>query len=352
MVGDNDDMAPEATKRIPGSRHEVLVATARGESIRGWVENLNLSSGVVRIFAESGPRTTASRSVALDVIKTIGFVRSEPHGGTAVQGFPRSARLVTVRFHDGETMRGVSQDTSGGRYGMFLVPVGSQWFDRVFVPTVAIAELASVQPLGKVLTGKKMVTREDVDRAVERQEARRKERLGDVLVRTKVISDDQLQQGLASQDETRSQRIGEILVARGFITQAELEEAIAAQHRQRNMRLGEVMVEMGIATHKMIGLALAIQYSLPFLDVSTQVIDPSVRAVMSAHTAREWSVIPLSQQEDGVTVAIADPTVSAPIEQLRFESGRAVIEVVGLERDIQRAIDVLYGPATGGAEPG
>jgi hypothetical protein len=316
------------------------------------VENLNLSSGAIRVFNQSGPRTTDSRSVALDAVKTIGFLKPVTQLDTVATGFPRSARLVTVRFHDGETMRGVSQDASGGRFGMFLVPVGSQWFDRVFVPTMAIAELVSVQPLGEVLTGKGIVTREGVDRAVERQEARRKERLGEVLIRTKVISDDQLQQGLALHDEAQSQRIGEILVARGFITQADLDEAITIQSGQRTMRLGEVMVEMGIATHKMIGLALAIQFSLPFLDVSAQVIDPSVRAVMPAHTAREWGVVPLSLQEGGITVAVADPTVTAPIEQLRFDSGRVVIEVVGLERDIQRAIDRLYGPAKDGAASG
>ena len=104
------------------------------------------------------------------------------------------------------------------------------------------------------------------------------------------------------------------------------------------------MVGLGYATYKMIGIALAIQYNIPFMDLSSQTIDSQLRELVPVKIARRLQVMPLSVQRGVLTVAIADPTEQAAIEELRNVVGLTVITVASTPPDITRAIKSFYGP--------
>ncbi len=332
--------APEGTVG-GGVRNEVIVTFAGGVTARGTVMGFNPQRSTFFLHSDQPMEETTSREIAFSSVKRIAFLpnRSVPKREVT---FPPTARLVTVRFLDGELLRGVTQSYGGVRMGLFLVPTAMEDVERLFIPMAAIREVVSVKRLGEILTEQGMVTPEKVEAAIKKQEELRAEPIGQLLVQQRVITDQQLAQGLALQQKRSGKKIGEILLEQNFIDQGQLDEVLSMQSQRRGKRLGQIMVEMGYVTYKMIGIALAIQYNVPFLDLTSQAIDPKAIELVSADTVRRWNVMPLNVQQAILTVAVTDPAEHAAEDELRGR-GITVIVVVATPQDIARAIAKHYG---------
>ena len=323
--------------------NDVVVAFLDGAELRGTIASFNPQ--LPTFFLQSGkdsdgPRT---REIGFESVRMVSFFRSAsaPKGKVA---FPATARLVTVRFLDGQVIHGVTQSYSGARIGLFLVPTGLEDVERMYIPISAIRDVVSVKRLGEILTEQGMATSEMIERAVQQQKQLQDEQVGQILLKKKVISDEQLGEGLAEQKKRPEKRIGDILLAQGFIDQIQLDEALEGQAQQRDKKLGEIMVDMGYATYKMIGIALAIQYNVPFMDLSSQTIDPQLRELVPVKIASRWQVVPLNLQQGVLTIAMADPTEQSVGEEIRNLTGLTVITVVATPQDIARTITRFYGP--------
>jgi hypothetical protein len=271
----------------------------------------------------------------------VSFLR-DPAATKAKVVFPSTARIVTVRFLDDEMIRGVAQSYGGARRGLFLVPTGLEDIERIYAPISAIRDVVSVKRLGDILVEKGMATPEMIERALEKQEHLRDDKLGQILIKNRAISDKQLAQGLSRQKQRGGRRIGDILLEQGFIDTVQLDEALEAQASKRGRKLGQIMVDMGYATYKMIGIALAIQYNVPFIDISSQTIDPQLRKLVPKEFAKRWGIIPLSFQEKVLTIAVADPTEHSAQDRLRQKTGLTVITVVATPQDISRVMTRFY----------
>ena len=322
--------------------NEVVVTFLDGEELQGAMQSFNPQLPTFfMVVKDSDGRQ--SREIRFDSVKMVSFL-NDPAMPKSKVTFPSSARLVTVRFMDRKTIRGVAQSTGGARVGIYLVPTTLKDVSRIFVPVSAIRDIVSVKRLGEILTEKGMVTPEMVERAIQEQQQIRKEKIGQVLLKKQVITDEQLEQALEEQRQRPGKRIGDILLEQGFVDRVQVDEALEAQKHQREKKLGEIMVGLGYATYKMIGIALAIQYNIPFMDLSSQTIDSQLRELVSVKIARRWQVMPLSVQQGVLTVAIADPTEQAALDELQNMIGLTVIAVVSTPPDISRAIDHFYGP--------
>ncbi len=339
-------MAAETASGTPGTGaftgSEVVVTLLSGTELRGVVEALNPQQTGFFLRPPGGSVGTGRR-IELAHVKTIAFLPSQRRGGGKRPGFPANARLVTVRFLDDSVQRGVAENFGGPRRGIFLVPTDTEDVERLYVPVTAVAEVVSVERLGDILTTQGLVSREMVEQAIHRQEELRRETLGQILLRQKALSESQLAQGLDLQKSRREARIGEILLEQGFISAEELKDALAAQQQQRSKRLGEVMIDMGLASYKMIGIALSIQYNVPFVSLNVQQIDPLLRQRVPVELAKKWSLMPVSLEDDLLTVAVADPTGYAAKAELRTLTRCVVTEVVATPQDIARAFTAFYG---------
>jgi hypothetical protein len=332
-----------AGKRPGAGAIEVIVSLADGEELRGAIQTFNPQLPTFFVYATDPGKQGSPKEVMLDSVKMVSFLRNRALPKKEVL-FPASARLVTVRFLDRETIHGVTQSTAGARVGLFLVPTASEDVERIFVPISAIRDVVSVKRLGEILTEKGMVTPEKIEAAIQRQQEIRDEQVGQILLKKEIIDDRQLEKGLSIQKQRPGRRIGDILLEQGFIDRVQLDEALEAQRGQREKKLGEIMVDMGYATYKMIGVALAIQYNVPFMDLSTQTIDPQLRELVPVKTARHWQMLPISLQRGVLTIAIADPTNDAAQERIRRITGLTTICVVSTPQDIFRSLNRFYEP--------
>ena len=140
----------------------------------------------------------------------------------------------------------------------------------------------------------------------------------------------------------RRRRMGDILVDAGVITREQLEEALQLQQEQPQRRLGAILVEMGQTESDVIAQVLACQLKLPFVRLEDQVPEEAAVRLVSGRLASHHRCIPIRIGEDTVVVAMANPLDLIAIEDMELSTGRRVDPVVAAEADIAKAIEWFY----------
>ena len=137
-------------------------------------------------------------------------------------------------------------------------------------------------------------------------------------------------------------KLGTMLVEAGIINEKDLEQLLVKQDLTKR-RLGELAVEGGFASEEQIFKALAKQLKIPFVTLDSTVMDPSVVSLIPESMARDLRAIPLFKIEKNLTIAMADPTDSEAIKEIRFVTGCEVEPLVAKAKEILTAIDSYYG---------
>src|SRR6478672_7629382 len=86
-------------------------------------------------------------------------------------------------------------------------------------------------------------------------------------------------------------RFGERLVAARTVTPQQLEEALAAQRTSGGF-LGETMIELGLITPAQLGAVLEEIYGVPYVDLTTTLIDPAAVALVPEKLAQQRLMLP------------------------------------------------------------
>ncbi len=135
-------------------------------------------------------------------------------------------------------------------------------------------------------------------------------------------------------------RLGQVLVSRGVVTESQVAAALKAQ-AESGRRLGEVLVDIGALDDRGLADALADFFGMPVTDLRRDTPTPQALALVPAEIAREHLVIPLRVDDDGLHVAVAQPS-----DDLRFLlsdiSGQSVRLSLAPMTDIRWAIDRSY----------
>ncbi len=139
-----------------------------------------------------------------------------------------------------------------------------------------------------------------------------------------------------------SNKIGQILLKHTSLTPEQLEEVLEIQ-RQKGMRLGEVLISKNYLTTEELAKALAIQMGYPYLDhIPANEIDPELIKEIPLNYAKQNLVLPISQTQDYVAVAISDPLNHKPIDDIRLIFKKEVRVMVSSPLILQEAINKIY----------
>ncbi len=134
--------------------------------------------------------------------------------------------------------------------------------------------------------------------------------------------------------------LGQLLVGSGMITHTQLADALV-QQTSSGRRLGAILVDQGFLTDADLAGALSEHLGVPLVDLSHGTPFADAADLLPESVARSQLAVPVMADEDGVTVAVADPTpeVTAAVQgAIR----RPVWIVVAPRTDVQRAIDTAY----------
>ncbi len=136
--------------------------------------------------------------------------------------------------------------------------------------------------------------------------------------------------------------LGEILVGQKTLTPEQLRDAMAQQQRSRK-RLGEILLDMGFASPDAVLDGLSAQLGVPPTRVNSFTVTADAVPCLSEKIARKYTAVPLLKLGSTLVVAVANPADLHAMDDLRFAAGCEIRTMIGLESEIQEALDQYYG---------
>src|SRR3954469_5142010 len=138
-----------------------------------------------------------------------------------------------------------------------------------------------------------------------------------------------------------SKKIGECLIQAGLITEEDLGTALT-EHKRTGERLGVVLVRMNLATEKQIAKALAFQLGFPYINLAENPPDPTAVVLIPKDVAVKRVCVAVQLEKNLLTVAMSDPLLFSLVQDLEFQTGYRIKQVVSTRGDINDAIETGY----------
>jgi len=140
------------------------------------------------------------------------------------------------------------------------------------------------------------------------------------------------------------QQLGQLLLQAGVIDELQLRSALGHQ-RQWGGRLGRILLELKFIDEGTLAATLAKQLGLECQRISAD-IDRALLPLVPQTVAERYWIFPVAFKDGRgggeLTVAVADPTNLAAVEDIRFHTGKRIRIVVAPESDIEAAIKRFY----------
>ena len=140
-----------------------------------------------------------------------------------------------------------------------------------------------------------------------------------------------------------NKRIGDILIEQGLITSKQLKEALEMQKNGNKKRLGEIFVETGAINKEELYEVLQYVYETEYVNLSNYVIDPEVISLIPEKIALQFKLIPISQNDNELTIAMANPLDVYAIDFVRDHTKiKKIKSLLAPEEDILNTINSYY----------
>ncbi len=142
-------------------------------------------------------------------------------------------------------------------------------------------------------------------------------------------------------------RLGEILIERKLISTEDLERALELQ-KERGDKIGKTLVDMGFIAMRDVLAALAEQLEVPLVAIEGPPVVSTETEALSPRFLRQSRCLPVGRDDHTVTLAMADPLDVETIAAVRNCTGLKVSTVLAAEQEILDAIDKYYGESARG----
>lgn len=136
-------------------------------------------------------------------------------------------------------------------------------------------------------------------------------------------------------------KLGQILINSGALTQEQLEEALERQ-KGTNVRLGRILIDNHYLTEMQIIRSLEKQLSIPYVDLSSVSVDPSLSSLVPEDLARSNLIVPIRRDGSILTVAVADPLDYNGINDIGIYTKLKVSPVIAERTKLETKIRELY----------
>jgi general secretion pathway protein E len=144
-------------------------------------------------------------------------------------------------------------------------------------------------------------------------------------------------------------RLGEILIQRKLITDEDLERALELQ-KERGDKIGKTLVDMGFIAMRDVLAALSEQLQVPLVSIDAPPVVSPETETLSPRFLRQFRCLPMSRDDHTITLAMADPLDVETIAAVRHCTGLKINTVLAPEQEIVDAIDKYYGESAARTE--
>jgi general secretion pathway protein E len=140
-------------------------------------------------------------------------------------------------------------------------------------------------------------------------------------------------------------RLGEILIERRLITAEDLARALELQRERPGDKLGKILVDLGFVAQRDVLSALSEQLQVPVVGVEgPPAVSPEVET-LSPRFLRQFRCLPVALHDHTVTLAMADPLDFETRAAVESCTGLSVEPGIAAEQEILDAIDRYYTQA-------
>ena len=141
--------------------------------------------------------------------------------------------------------------------------------------------------------------------------------------------------------------IWQILVMRKVATEEQLQEVLE-ESRNNGQPFQKVLYNYEITTEDKLLQMIAEELGTEFVEIHISAIDQEFTKIITPDTARTYSIIPLSEDEDTITLATDHPFDTKLVDELHFVINKDCRIVVARPKEVQDALDAFY-PEHGGS---
>ncbi len=136
-------------------------------------------------------------------------------------------------------------------------------------------------------------------------------------------------------------RIGELLVQKSVIDRSQLEQA-EAMAQTSGCLLNKSLSSLGMISEQELLDLLSKEYRLKILNLEDVQFEPEALSQVPHDLALKYNVLPISLVNGSITIAMADPTDIAAINDLRFVTGSDITVVLCTESDLKTFTEKQY----------
>jgi len=137
-------------------------------------------------------------------------------------------------------------------------------------------------------------------------------------------------------------KLGTLLCEKSYLGLAGLQDALTRQQSDHRP-VGEILLELGYITSEQLTEVLCEQSGIEFIDLTDIAISPTVLSQVPADIVSRYNLMPLSQTNGRLTVAMSDPFNASALDNLRLITGSPVNRLYARPDDLARAIAKFYG---------
>ena len=145
---------------------------------------------------------------------------------------------------------------------------------------------------------------------------------------------------IADRGAAQSRGVGEILVEQGKLGAADL-RAVAEARGSGSIR--EALVLGGLVSEDDAARALAAAGGFEYVDLRESLMDPAALPILGEKVLRRHAALPLRVEEDGLVLAMADPTDVLALDDLEALAGLPIKPVVAAEGAVRHLQERVFG---------
>jgi len=168
-----------------------------------------------------------------------------------------------------------------------------------------------------------------------------KKRIGDILVDRGLITKEDLEQALEVQTEGEDKYLGELLLDWNYIDKKKLEQALEIQ-KSNHKKLDEILVEKGYVPKKQLEDLQSLLHKNLFVSLEERELSPEIVKMIPYALAKRFRMVVISKDESMLTVAMVNPRDVVAIDNIRNSTGCQVKAVLSTKKDILAAINKYY----------
>lgn len=141
--------------------------------------------------------------------------------------------------------------------------------------------------------------------------------------------------------EKEKKPLGEYLLEQGLITKEQLEKALEEQ-KKTGVKLGQILIERGYVKPEDIGKVLERQSKLPYILLSEDIVDQKVATSFPEAILRRYKFIPIKREDGLLHIAVVPPIDPAVLNDIRRIVKSPVRVYITTEREFNQILSKLF----------